>query len=58
MDKKVLVDIVNKIVSQVAEANGLDDCEARALVGLTLKKNTEGIASACRLGTIVIPKAE
>ncbi len=41
MDKKVLVGIVNAIVTEIATENSLEEGEARALVGIWLRKNRE-----------------
>ena len=46
MDKKVLAAIIDGIVAKVATEAGLDEGEARAMVGIALKKNSDNFVKA------------
>lgn len=50
MDKKQLAAIVESIVLDVANSNGLEEAEARTLVGIALRKNKEAFVKA-----VVVP---
>jgi len=45
MDKKVIAAVVESIVANVAAKQGLSDIEARALVGIFLRKNADNIVN-------------
>lgn len=46
MDKKQLTAIVDGIVADVASKNGLEEMEARTLVGIMLRKSKEALVAA------------
>jgi hypothetical protein len=46
LDKKQLTGIVDGLVAKVASANGLEEAEARTLVGIALRKNAEVLVQA------------
>ncbi len=50
MDKKQLTAIVDDIINAVAAQNGLEEAEARTLVGIALKKNKAAFIQA-----VVVP---
>lgn len=52
MDKKQLAAIVDGIVAAVAAQSGLEEGEARTLVGIALRKNKEAICSAVLIPTL------
>lgn len=52
MDKKQLAAIVDAIVNEVASANGLEEGEARTLVGIALKKNKTAFVQAVVVPTL------
>lgn len=49
MDKKALYKLADEIVTNVATKHGIEESEARALVGLLLKTNRDAIVSAVAL---------
>lgn len=57
MDKKILAGIVDGIVAEVAEKQGLTEGEARAMVGITLKKNKDAIVAAIVSPNLTLPAA-
>ncbi len=52
MDKKQLEAVVASIVADVATQNGLEESEARTLVGIALKKNKAAFISAVVVPTL------
>ena len=52
MDKKQLTAVVDGIVEEVAKANGLEEAEARTLVGIALKKNRVAFVQAVVVPTL------
>ncbi len=52
MDKKQLTAIIDGIVTDVAAAQGLEEGEARTLVGIALKKNKAAFISAVVVPTL------
>jgi len=54
MDQKVLKGIVDGIVTKVAEQNGLEQGEARSLVGIALRKNADVIANLIKNPTLTL----
>ncbi len=54
MNQKQLDAIVADIVTAVAAQNGLDEGEARTLVGIALKKNKEAFIQAVVVPTLGI----
>ena len=52
MDKKQLTAIVDEIIADVAKANGLEEAEARTLVGIALKKNRTAFVTAVVVPTL------
>ena len=54
MDKKVIVGIVMGIVAEVATKHGLEESEARTLVGLALKRNRDALVNAVALPTLPV----
>jgi hypothetical protein len=48
MDKKVLTAIVSSMVEQVVAENGISESEARALVGMALRKLSSKVVEACK----------
>ncbi len=46
MDKKALTAIVDALVKKVVDANGLEEAEARTLVGIALRKNGDSLVAA------------
>ena len=51
MDKKQLHALIDGIVAQVSQDNGLEEAEARVFVGVALRQNREAF-----LQTVNIPK--
>lgn len=45
MDKKVLTGIIGGIVEEIAKENELEEGEARALVGIFLRRNKDKLKS-------------
>jgi hypothetical protein len=59
MDKKQLTAIVDAIVAEVATTNGLEEGEARTLVGIALRKNKESFVKAVVVPTLgLVAKTE
>ncbi len=54
MDKKTLDLIVADIINTVATQNGLEEAEARTLVGIALKKNKTAFIAAVVVPTLGI----
>jgi len=54
MDKKVLIALVEEIVTAVAAKHSLEDVEARAMVGIALKKNRTAFENAVVLPTLTL----
>lgn len=52
MDKKQLAAIIDSIVADVATGNGLEEGEARTLVGIALKKNKAAFVQAVVVPTL------
>ena len=46
MDKKVLVGVLDVIVKSVAEKAGITELEARAVVGIALRKGADKFVNA------------
>lgn len=57
MDKKILVNEMEGIVTQIAETHGLTEGEARALVVIALKKNRDAFISAVQTPKLVLSNA-
>lgn len=57
MDKKVLTGLVNDIVDAVKAKNGLEEGEARTLVGIALRKNKDAIVAAIANPMLVLSSA-
>lgn len=57
MDKKVLTGLVNDIVEAVRAKNGLEEGEARTLVGICLRKNKDAIVAAVINPLLVLASA-
>ena len=55
MDKKVLASIVDDIVKDTATAQGISEGEARALVGIVLRKSKDAIVKAVTVTGIATP---
>lgn len=55
MDKKVIAAVVESIVANVAAKQGLSDIEARALVGIFLRKNTDNIVNMITVPNFATP---
>lgn len=54
MNQKQLDEVLAGIVSEVAKANGLEEAEARTLVGIALKKNKAAFIQAVVVPTLGI----
>lgn len=54
MDKKDLLAIVNAIVEQVQQKNGISEGEARAMVGMTLRVSSEAVVGACEVRKVTL----
>ena len=54
MDKKVLIALVEEIVAAVAAKHGLEEVEARTLVGIALKKNRTAFENSVALPTLTL----
>lgn len=52
MDKKTLDAIVTDIINDIAKTNGLEEAEARTLVGIALKKNKTAFVAAVVVPTL------
>lgn len=52
MDKKQVVTLVEGIVADVAKQHGLEEGEARTLVGIALRKNREAFIKAVTVPTL------
>lgn len=52
MDKKQLTAIVDSIVADVAAQNGLEEAEARTLVGIMLRKSKDAVVKAVTSPTL------
>lgn len=55
MDKKILTGIVESIVKGVIDRSGLTEGEARAMVGIALRKNTDAIVQAIAAPVLTLP---
>lgn len=55
MDKKVIAAVVESIVANVAAKQGLSDIEARALVGIFLRKNADNIVNMITVPNFATP---
>ena len=53
MDKKDLYAIIEGIVTEISEANGLSESVARAFVGTALQQNRQAFINA-----VVVPKLQ
>ncbi len=54
MDKKVLNGLVEAMVEQVKSDNGISESEARALIGMTLRRLAPKVVEACKVPDVVI----
>jgi hypothetical protein len=52
MDKKVLAGIVDAMVQRIVEQNAITEPEARALLGMALRKMTDRVVEACKVPEI------
>jgi hypothetical protein len=54
MDKKVLNAIVEGMVEQVKTNNGVTETEARAMVGMTLRKLSARVVEVCKAPEVAV----
>lgn len=57
MDKKQLVAVVNALVTKVQTAKGLEEAEARTLVGIALRTNADTLVAAIVNPTLTLTPA-